>query len=73
MHIRYLHAENLIIDHWHAACEPGAGVPRIAGTGQIIDAVTLRADPGAKIITDDPEQVCRVLGIPYPDRQVTQG
>ncbi len=73
MHIRYLHAENLILDPWHPAGGSGAGVLRIAGTGRILDAIALRAEPDTKIITDDPEQVCKVLGIPFPDRQIIEG
>lgn len=72
MRIQYLHRESLVIDHWHSAYGFGKGVLRIAGTGRIVDASMLRADADAKIITDDREQVCRVLGIPYPDRQVAK-
>ena len=73
MRIRFLHAENVVVDSWHPACHSGAGVLRIVGTGRIIDVDALRGDSDAKIITDDPEQVCRVLGISYPDRQVEKG
>jgi hypothetical protein len=72
MNIRFLHVENSIIDYWHPACSSGGGVVRIIGTGRIIDAATLRADSGSKIVTDDPEAVCRALGIHFPDPQVMQ-
>ena len=72
MHIRYLHAENLVVDPWHLASTSGAGVLRIVGTNVIINAAAVREDPDAKIITDDPEAVCQVLGIPFPDVQVVQ-
>jgi hypothetical protein len=73
VHIRFLHAENLVLDHWHPACHSEAGILRIVGTGRIIDADTLREDPDAKILTDDPEQICGILGISFPDLQVTKG
>ncbi len=73
MRIRFLHAENVVIDQWHPACHSGAGVLRIVGTGRIIDVDALRGDPNAKIITDEPEQVCRVLDISYPDAQIVKG
>jgi hypothetical protein len=73
MYIRFLHSENVVVDQWHPACHSGTGVLRIVGTGRIIDLDTLRQDQDAKIITDDPEQVCRILGIPYPDPQVIEG
>ena len=72
MRIQYLHAESLIIDYWHPA-GLAAGILRIMGTGRILNAATLRADPNAKIITDEPEQVCLALGIAFPDPQVIQG
>jgi hypothetical protein len=70
--IRFLHAVNLVIDSWHPAAK-SENVLRIVGTNRIVDAAALREDPEAKIITDDPETVCRVIGIPFPDRQVTEG
>jgi len=72
VHIRFLHSENVMIDSWHPACHSDAGVLRIVGTGRIIDIDTLRKDQDAKIITDNPEQICRILEIPYPDPQVIQ-
>jgi hypothetical protein len=71
--MRFLHTENLLLDHWHPACPSGAGILRIVGTGRIIDVETLREDPHAMIIADGPAQVCRVLAIPYPDRQIIEG
>lgn len=70
MQIQYLHAENLVIDRWHPACGSADGILRIVGTGRIIDAAALREDPGARIVTDNPEDICRVLGISHPDQQI---
>lgn len=70
MRIRYLHAEDLIVDPWHPAAGSGTGVLRIAGTGRVVDIAALREDPNARIVTDDPEGVCRVLGVSFPDVQV---
>jgi hypothetical protein len=67
---RYLHAEDLVLDPYHPAAAVGEGLLRIIGTGRIIGAAALREDPDAKIITDDPETVCRVLGVEFPDVQV---
>jgi hypothetical protein len=72
MKIQYLHAENLIIDCWHPARGSDAGVLRIHGTGQLIDASVLRSDPRSKIFTDEPETICRLLGIRFPDAQVIE-
>ena len=72
MHIRFLQSVNLVIDPWYLASRSREGVFRIVGTNRIVDAATLREDPDAKIITDDPEAVCRMLGIRFPDVQVIQ-
>lgn len=53
----------LIIDHIR-------GGLRYRGSSRVVDGASLHADPGARIITDEPERVCIALGIPYPDRQV---
>ncbi len=68
MHVRYLHSVPLVLDSWHLA----GTVLRIQGTNRIVDAATLREDPDAKILTDEPEAVCRVLGISFPDVQVVE-
>jgi hypothetical protein len=39
----------------------------------IIDVAALREDPLARIITDEPQAVCRLLGIAFPDEQVIEG
>jgi len=71
--IRYLHTVDLVLDPWHPASKSSAGALRIVGTNLIIDAEVLRADPRARVITDDPEAVCRVLGIRHPDIQIEKG
>lgn len=53
----------LIIDHTR-------GVLRYRGSSRVVDGASLRADPGARIFTDEPERVCLALGVPYPDPQV---
>ena len=74
MKIRLQQTVNRIIDSWHPAASTGReGVLRITGTGRIIDAAVLREDPDARIITDNPRAVCRVLGIEFPDFQVIEG
>jgi hypothetical protein len=70
--IRFLHKTDLTLDLWHPFCESRRGILRIVGTGVIIDAEALRADADQKIITDEPETICEVLGIPFPDEQVVQ-
>jgi hypothetical protein len=70
--IRFLHAVDLVQDPWHSAARSGDGVLRITGTNVLIDAAALRADPLAHIITDEPQAVCRILGIPFPDMQVIE-
>ena len=68
MKIRLLRTaeETLIIDI-------AQGFIRYFGSSQPYTGVQLKADPDARIITDEPERVCLVLGIPYPDPQVTEG
>ncbi len=68
MRIRYLHTVDLIADSWHAS---GREVLRIVGTNRIVNLDTLREDPRQRIFTDDSQAVCRILGIPCPDVQVT--
>mgnify|MGYP007084709382 CR=1 FL=1 len=41
--------------------------------GRIIDGASLHDDPNARIVTNNPEAVCRALGVPYPDAQVVEG
>jgi len=55
----------LIIDH-------ARGILRPWGSSRVVDGASLRADPEARIITDEPEWVCLALGIPYPDPQVVE-
>lgn len=53
----------LIVDHtW--------GRLRYRGSSVAVDSATLKADRGAKILTDEPERVCLLLGLSYPDPQV---
>ena len=53
----------LIVDHtW--------GRLRYRGSSLQVDGAALRADRSARNLTDEPERVCLLLGIPYPDRQV---
>lgn len=61
-----------MLDPYHPAAASGEGVLRIIGTGRVVDADALRADLEARIVTDDPEAICRVLGIPFPDPQVIE-
>ena len=72
MRIHLLQPIALVIDPWHAASRSHEGVLRIVGSNRIFNAAALRSDPEAKIITDDPGAVCRVLGIPFPDMQVIE-
>jgi len=68
MHIHFLHTDELVIA-WRQ--DPEKNALRIAGRGgRIIDAAALREDPTSRIITDDPQAVCRLLGMPFPDVQV---
>ncbi len=67
MRIRYLHTVDLVTDPWHAS---GREVLRIVGSNRIINLDTLREDPRQRIFTDEPEAVCRILGVSFPDRQV---
>ncbi len=69
MRIRYLHSVDLVVDPWHAS---GREVLRIVGTNRIINVGALREDPEARVITDQPEAVCRILGVSFPDRQVIE-
>ncbi len=69
MKARLYHSDPLTLDSWHPAGS-GAGVLRITGTGRIVDAAVLRKDPRQRIFTDEPEAVCRILGVSFPDRQV---
>ncbi len=53
----------LIVDHTR-------GGLRYRGSPVVVDGAALKANRGAKILTDEPERVCLLLGIPFPDPQV---
>lgn len=55
--------ETLIADHTRS-------VVRFRGSSVTFDGADLHRDPEARILTDEPEIVCLLLGIPYPDPQV---
>jgi len=55
----------LILDHTR-------GVLRYRGSSVEVDGAGLHADPAARIITDEPERVCLVLGVSFPDPQVVR-
>ena len=48
------------------------GVLFFTRTEELFDLEQLRADPGAKIVTDNPQAVCWALGLHHPDKQVAE-
>ena len=54
--------------------DPNDGAQRrFRGGSQAYTGAMLKADPDARIITDEPERVCLALGLAYPDPQVIGG
>jgi|WetSurMetagenome_2_1015567.scaffolds.fasta_scaffold1855119_2 hypothetical protein len=54
-------------------CSFSYPVLRVSLSGAIIDIDGIRKNPGTVIEADNPEAVCRALGIPFPDSQVRRG
>lgn len=71
MRIRYLHKTDLIFDERYPASGP-KGCLRIKSTGRIVDVAALRTDPDSRIYSDDPQTVCKILGLSFPDDQVVE-